>query len=71
MAKLETLESGLTKQLSELADQIRALEASLLSAKEGYLKVSGALEAIAFLKQPPSEQENIPEEEAVNVALGE
>jgi hypothetical protein len=56
MAKLESIEVDLKKQLSDLANQIRSLESSLLLAKEGYLKVSGALEVIEILKQSEKEE---------------
>ena len=38
------LETGLKAQLSKLSTDIRNAEASLISTKEGYLKVQGALE---------------------------
>ena len=56
MKKLESIEADLKKQLSDLANQIRATESTLLLAKEGYLKVSGALEVIEILKQSEKEE---------------
>ena len=51
MANIKELEVGLKQQLSDLADQIRNGEADLLLKKEGYLKVSGALEILEILKK--------------------
>lgn len=52
------LESGLKVQLESLAKDIRSSEAALMSLKEGYLKVQGALEIIAIIKQKfPAEDE--------------
>lgn len=45
------LEAGLKTQLESLAQDIRSSEAALMSLKEGYLKVQGALEIIAIIKQ--------------------
>lgn len=45
------LESGLKAQLDSLAKDIRSSEAALMSLKEGYLKVQGALEIIAIIKK--------------------
>ena len=51
MANITELESSLKQQLSELTSQIRNGEADLLTKKEGYLKVSGALEILEILKK--------------------
>jgi hypothetical protein len=56
MKNLESIEADLKKQLADLANQIRATESSLLLTKEGYLKVSGALEVIEILKQSEKEE---------------
>jgi len=56
MKNLESIEADLKKQLVDLANQIRATESSLLLTKEGYLKVSGALEVIEILKQAEKEE---------------
>ena len=56
MKNLKSIEADLKKQLSDLANQIRATESSLLLTKEGYLKVSGALEVIGILKQSEKEE---------------
>ncbi len=45
------LEVGLKTQLESLAQDIRSSEAALMSLKEGYLEVQGALEIIAIIKQ--------------------
>ena len=67
MKNLESIEADLKKQLSDLANQIRATESSLLLTKEGYLKVSGALEVIEILKQSEKEEEAV----LSDFALGE
>jgi hypothetical protein len=48
---IEELEAGLKAQLSSLADNIRSAEESLMRTKEGYLKVQGAIEILAVLKE--------------------
>ena len=47
---IEPLEVDLKRQLSDLEDQIRTAEANLLMFKEGYLKVQGALEILAVMR---------------------
>jgi hypothetical protein len=64
MSSIQNLEVSLKKQLSELAEEIRAMETNLMTAKEGYLKVSGALEILDILKKEEAEQER----EALNSA---
>jgi hypothetical protein len=44
------LEAGLKTQLSSLATDIRNAETALITTKEGYLKVQGALEILDILK---------------------
>lgn len=44
------LETGLKKQLADLADNIRTTESSLMVSKEAYLKVQGALEILDILR---------------------
>jgi len=56
MKNLKSIEADLKKQLADLANQIRATESALLLTKEGYLKVSGALEVIEILKQAEKEE---------------
>lgn len=53
------LESGLKAQLDSLAKDIRSSEAALMSLKEGYLKVQGALEIIGIIKQSTSTEDEI------------
>ncbi|MEN9834575.1 MAG: hypothetical protein RL011_768 [Pseudomonadota bacterium] len=45
------LEKGLRAQQESLAKDIRAAESSLITTKEGYLKVQGALEILDILKK--------------------
>jgi len=45
------LETSLREQLASLSANIRTAESSLISTKEGYLKVQGALEILDILKQ--------------------
>lgn len=64
---LEDLERGLKAQLSSLANDIRSAESALITTKEGYLKVQGALEIIDIIKKQldtPDDQGNL------DVALG-
>ena len=49
------LEANLKNQLSTLATDIRNAESSLISTKEGYLKVQGALEILDILKKKVEE----------------
>ena len=51
------LETGLKKQLSELTDDIRTVETSLLVSKEAYLKVQGALEILDILRKKVKEDD--------------
>jgi len=51
MSTIQNLEAGLKKQLADLAEQIRTAETTLIATKEGYLKVSGALEILDILKK--------------------
>jgi hypothetical protein len=50
------LETGLRDQLDSLAKDIRSAESALISTKEGYLKVQGALEILAILKTKVSSE---------------
>tara|TARA_R100000008_G_C3494701_1_gene120532 strand:- start:432 stop:635 length:204 start_codon:yes stop_codon:yes gene_type:complete len=47
----KSLEEQLQEQQESLGNQIKELEAQLMRAKEGYLKVQGALEILAIQKQ--------------------
>lgn len=55
---LSDLETGLQSQLSSLAESIRSDEEKVLRNKEGFLKVQGALEILAVIKQKQVEQAN-------------
>jgi hypothetical protein len=61
------LEAGLKAQLASLANNIRSAESSLISTKEGYLKVQGALEIIDIIKK---QLDTDNDKEAIDVALG-
>ena len=64
---LEDLESSLKAQLQALANNIRSAESALITTKEGYLKVQGALEIIDIIKK---QQEPRNDQDALDVALG-
>lgn len=68
MSNIQQLEAGLKQQLADLADQIRNGEADLLAKKEGYLKVSGALEVLEILKKEEEITEADAEREALTAA---
>ena len=55
--KLDGYESSLKEQLSRLASQIRTAESDLITLKEGYLKVQGALELLGVLVKDLEENE--------------
>lgn len=48
---INELEDSLRAQLESLAKDIRTSEAALITTKEGYLKVQGALEILSILKK--------------------
>ena len=54
---LNELEKGLNIQLSNLTNEIRGTEESLLRSKEGYLKIQGALEILEIASKRIAEQE--------------
>ena len=68
MANITELEASLKQQLSELTSQIRNAEAELLTKKEGYLKVSGALEILEILKKEQEAEYAESEREALAAA---
>lgn len=68
VASIKELEAGLKQQLADLTDQIRNGEADLLLKKEGYLKVSGALEVLEILKKEEEMREAEVECEALTIA---
>jgi len=55
---INELESSLRAQLDSLAKDIRAAEASLITTKEGFLKVQGALEILNILKEKLTDDED-------------
>ena len=55
---IDELESGLRAQLDSLAKDIRTAEASLITTKEGFLKVQGALEILNILKEKMKDDED-------------
>jgi hypothetical protein len=67
ISTIETLEKGLSDQLFDLTGKIRSAEAELMSLKEGYLKVQGAIEILDVLKKQISEEKDgkLSDEEAV------
>lgn len=54
---INELETGLRAQQESLAKDIRAAESSLITTKEGYLKVQGALEILDILKKKLEQDE--------------
>lgn len=54
---INELEAGLRAQQESLAKDIRAAESSLITTKEGYLKVQGALEILDILKKKIDQDE--------------
>ncbi len=55
---IEELESGLRAQLDSLAKDIRTAASSLITTKEGFLKVQGALEILNILKDKLKDDED-------------
>jgi hypothetical protein len=55
---IDDLASGLKAQLEALEQEIRLAETQLISKKEGFLKVQGALELINIIKQKQNQQES-------------
>lgn len=62
------LEKGLSSQLSSLTENIRGGEEQLMRNKEGFLKVQGALEILAVIKQRQAELEDKSLKEALSTA---
>lgn len=58
MDAINELESSLRAQLESLTKDIRTAEASLITTKEGFLKVQGALEILSILKQKLEDDED-------------
>lgn len=57
LESITELETGLRSQLESLAKDIRAAESALITTKEGYLKVQGALEILDILKKKLEEDD--------------
>jgi len=57
MNTIAELESDLLQKLSKLEVEIRTTENKLLSLKEIYLKTSGGLDAVTFVKSLPAFKE--------------
>lgn len=55
---INELEASLRAQLDSLAKDIRTAEAALITTKEGYLKVQGALEILSILKKKLEDDED-------------
>jgi len=67
LESIAELAKGLVAQQESLASDIRTTETALLSIKEGYLKVQGALEILAILKTKVTKESN--EDVAAAIAL--
>lgn len=65
---ISDLESGLQAQLTSLVESIRGDEEKVLRNKEGFLKVQGALELLAVIKQKQEEQSNQEAQQDLTVA---
>jgi len=65
---LADLEKGLSTQLASLTDNIRGGEEQLMRNKEGFLKVQGALEILAVIKQRQAELNNEALKDALSTA---
>jgi hypothetical protein len=57
MNNVSQFKPSLSKQLSEFETKIRDAETELLKLKEGYLKVSGAMELLEILVKEEEEEE--------------
>jgi hypothetical protein len=55
---IDDLAAGLKAQQEALEQEIRLAETQLISKKEGFLKVQGALELINIIKQKQNQLEN-------------
>jgi exopolysaccharide biosynthesis protein len=67
--KIQELEEGLKAQLASLTSEIRNAESALMTTKEGYLKVQGALEILDILKKNFIEASSEEPDIAQDVAL--
>ena len=65
MIDVSKFKPSLTQQLSGLEAKIRETETELLKLKEGYLKVSGALELLEIALKEQEETDPLDEEAVV------
>lgn len=65
-AIIKSMAPKLQEQLVNLADKIRQEETNVLTLKEGYLKVQGALELLEMLQK---EQDKLDKTESIGEAL--
>jgi len=71
MIDVSKFKPSLIQQLSGLEIKIRETETELLKLKEGYLKVSGALEFIEIVLKEEKENESFSEETAITEVLAD
>ena len=64
---IEELEVSLKDQLDSLTKDIRSMESALITTKEGYLKVQGALEILNILKKKIEDEGNRKELPAIGL----
>lgn len=65
MIDVTKFKPSLTQQLSGLEAEIRKIETELLKLKEGYLKVSGALELLEIILKEQEENVSLNKEAEV------
>jgi hypothetical protein len=71
MIDVSKFKPSLTQQLSGLEAKIRETETELLKLKEGYLKVSGALELLEIVLKEHEENVSSAEEATVSEVLAD
>jgi hypothetical protein len=71
MIDVSKFKPSLTQQLSGLEAKIRETETELLKLKEGYLKVSGALELLEIALKEQEENDSLDKEAAVAEVLAD
>ena len=67
MIDVSKFKPSLTQQLSGLEAKIRETETELLKLKEGYLKVSGALELLEIVLKEKENTSSVKETEVAEV----
>lgn len=67
MIDVSKFKPSLTQQLSGLEAKIRETETELLKLKEGYLKVSGALELLEIVLKEEENTSSVKETEVAEV----